>query len=417
MAKNLQDEWEKGTPVPLQEEWDKATPVDVPAEPAAAPPGRDVPKTESAARGAFQGLTAGWGDEASAALAALLPFLDREAANGGSFSDRYEAAKLFYRNLNREAQKANPDTYLGGQVVGAVAPALTGAGVAATGTRAVLQSAGQGAAAGAGYSEANDAQGLARDTALGGALGLGGFALGAGVNAGGKALARKAMDLASRARGKASAQALEEVQAQLATLAGQVGGETQKGSRYIENLMRLKASMTPDQLAAFAELEAAGVIPGLAQSVAQGTLESLPGQAATIASKRAALEAAKAGAEDAVSERTAQLLTPQKAADMRSFLKSYAEPLAWAYGGKKAAEALGADQDTQYGAAAVAGLLGGRTRGGKALMTRVERPAHQLQFAEALRVAAEKGSPLAQYLLRVAAPAAAMSVVAKDESQ
>jgi hypothetical protein len=222
-------------------------------------------------------------------------------------------------------------------------------------------------------------------------------------------VAGKARQIGDFARARAGVQASTEVAEQVQSAAGQLGAETQKGSRYIENLMRLKESMTPEQRALYESMEASGVVPGLQRSVAGGTLAAVPDQAATIAAKKAALDAAQSGAPDAVKQRTADLLTSKIPDDVKSFLKSYAEPVAWAYGGHKVAEALGADPEKQGMAAAVAGLIGGRTRAGKALMTRVNRPANQLAFAESLKRAAENGSPLAQALLQRAVPAGVMA--------
>lgn len=382
--------------------------------PAAHAPGSpSAPTTipESAARGAFQGLSSGFGDEASAALAAALPFTDPEAAKGETLKERYSAARDFYRKLNESAREANPKSYLGGQIAGSV----VGAGKAAPGMAGVLKTAGQGMAAGAGYSEADDIGGLVGDTSLGGGLGLAGHALGAGASKVGGVVVGKATDLVNRARGKAGTQAAEEVAAQLAALSGQVGAETQKGSRQIENLMRLHDAMTPAQKEAYAELVANGVVPNLQQSVAQGTLEALPGQAGAIAARRAALAEAQAGAGAATASRAEQLLTPQKGRDLASFVKAYGEPLAWGAAGVGAGKALDLDTTTQSALGVVAGAIGGRTRAGKALMTRLGRPAHQLEFAEALKKAAEAGSPLARELLRLSAPAAVMSRVATEE--
>lgn len=138
-----------------------------------------VAAAESAARGGLQGLSLGWGDEGSAAIAALLPFLDREAAKGDTVSDRYKTARDFYRNRNASAQSDNPGSFLAGELAGGAAPALVG-GAAATATRApglvgrAVQAAKTGAKvgaiAGAGASSGDTLTGIAGD-AVGGAAG------------------------------------------------------------------------------------------------------------------------------------------------------------------------------------------------------------------------------------------------------
>jgi hypothetical protein len=389
--------------------------------PAQPPPG--VSGVESGGRGALQGVTFGWGDEAAAAVDAAIPgisrFVNKEvlaaAPEGATLGERYRTAREYYRARNEAARGANPGTYLAGQVVGGVAPALTGAGAAATGTRALLGAAGQGAAAGAGYSEADEALGLARDTALGGALGTAGYGAGKVLGQGLSWLGRKAGQVANLARARAGTQAAQEIGEGLQSAAGKVGGEVQKGSRYIENLMRLEESMTPQQRALYAGLQAQGVVPALQRSVAQGTLEALPGQASTIAARQAELAALQSAAPQAVSERTAALLTPQVKKDALSLAKSYAEPLLWAVGAQQAGSALGLDPGEQVALAGAAGLIGGRTRAGKALLTRLRRPAHQLAVAEATQRAAARLGPAGQILLRRAAPAAAIPLIVNQE--
>lgn len=356
---------------------------------AAAPPGR----LESAARGALQGVTMGFGDEAAGALAAAVPALDSEAAGrGNTFAERYRSARDFYRNRNAAAQKSHPGTYLTTEIVGGAAPAVA-AGVPATGAKALALAAGQGAAQGAGYSDASSGQQLASDTALGGALGVAGYGAGKVLGKAADAVRRSGADRAGLGAARAGTQAAGEVAEQIGSARGELGAEVQKGSRYVENLMRLRESMTPEQQALYSQLEASGVVPGLQQAVAQSTLERLPSQAATIAGKQGALDALTKAAPDLARERTQQLLTPQVGADAKSFLKSYAEPLVAAYLANKAAEAAGGDMEARGMAAGAAGLIFGRTRAGKALMTRLTRPAHQFAIGKGIEGAAEKIGP------------------------
>lgn len=350
------------------------------------PPGAAPSKAESAARGGLQGASYGFGDEAAGAVAALLPFTDREAVgNGETIGDRYRNARDFYRGLNTKAEKANPGTYLTGQVAGAVAPTLIGAGTL-TAPRAMALASGQGAAQGAGYSDANSVTGLVGDTALGAGVGLAGYGAGALLGKGAAALRGKAGRLLSRAEGKAAQQAADESAEAVASAAGKLGGEVQKGSRYVENLLRFEAAGTlnPAQQAELAALRANGTIPKLAESVAQSTLESLPGQTGTIAARQAELAALQQAAPAAVAGRTADLLKPTVKADALSYLKSYAEPMAWAIGAQQAGSALGLDPGEQGALAAAAGIIGGRTRAGKALWNRVSRPGNQAALADAM---------------------------------
>lgn len=346
-------------------------------------PAPKVRGAESAARGALQGLSMGFGDEASAAIAAALPFTDREAAKGATLGERYQNARDFYRGKNAAAEKANPGTYLAGEVGGSI----VGAGKLGAGLPSV---AGQGVARGLGYSQANDASGLASDSALGGALGVAGHGAGQLLGRAAASVGRRASGLAGKATAKAEAQAAKEVAEEIASARGALGGEVQKGSRFVENVGRLEPEMTPAQLAQLAQQRAA--MTDLSQSVAQSTLDRFPAQAATIAQRQAALDALTQNAPQAAADRTKQLLTPQVGADARSFFKSYGEPIVASYLGYKAADMAGASPETQAGAAATAGLIFGRTRAGKALKARITRPAHELALAEILRRGSQKAA-------------------------
>lgn len=136
-----------------------------------AQPGR----LEAGLRGAAQGATLGYSDEITGLL---------ESA----FTDKtYGQARDESRNANVAAQRANPGTYLSGEVGSAFIPGLgtlgalaraprLAAGLTRTGA-AALTGLLDGTVAGGGYSEAEDPFGIAQDAALTG----GASALGAGV--------------------------------------------------------------------------------------------------------------------------------------------------------------------------------------------------------------------------------------------
>lgn len=356
--------------------------------------------TEAAVYGGGQGLSMGWLDELAAGVDAALPGMSpaaiRPTLKGkASLGDRYRTARDFYRARNAVAAEDHPSSYTTAEVAGAVLPALAPAGRGAQAAKATQLTrgerllkaakatglmAGQGALQGAGYSDASAPADVARDSAIGAGVRVAGGAIGAGLGRLGAKTAEGGRALVSRGTERAAQQAEQEVADQLATAAGKVGGEVQKGSRFVENLLRLEqsGSLTAAQKSELAALRASGVIPKLEQSVAQSTLNQLPGQAGTIAARQAELAALQQGAARATQDRASQLLTPQVGVDIKSFLKSYAEPLIWAYLGNKAAEAAGASPEQRTIAAGAAGLIGGRTRAGKALWNRVNRPAHQV---------------------------------------
>lgn len=124
-------------------------------------------KLESGARGLAQGATFGWADEIAGAVE-------------GALTDKtYEQARDESRANFKKAKEANPNTYLAGELGGSVATAaVPGLGAANTLRGALALGAGIGAASGAGNSEAESADGLAKDTLLG--LGVGGAGAGVG---------------------------------------------------------------------------------------------------------------------------------------------------------------------------------------------------------------------------------------------
>lgn len=151
-----------------------------------------VSPLESGVRGAADMATLGFADEGTGAAQALL---EKVKGNPSKLSELYEK----YRNESRKnyetAEKANPKSYMAGQVVGGVGasfiPGLNagaGAGLARTAGKMALQ----GGITGLGKSEADPlSMQTAKDVALGtaggaagGAVGYGaGKAVGAGANA------------------------------------------------------------------------------------------------------------------------------------------------------------------------------------------------------------------------------------------
>ncbi len=125
------------------------------------PPKREVSKLESAIRGGVQGLGLGFSDEATAALEKLVT------------GKPYEQALQESRQAYKEAQEANPVTYTGSEIAGAVLPSLATGGGSTPLTLGKLATMGavQGAGAGLGYSEGQNIGEIAQDVATGAALG------------------------------------------------------------------------------------------------------------------------------------------------------------------------------------------------------------------------------------------------------
>ncbi|MCO5092667.1 hypothetical protein [Bosea sp. (in: a-proteobacteria)] len=186
----------------------KLVPVDHDPFAQAAPANEPTSRLSSAWQGAIQGITGNFGDEIAGGINAGIDYLTGQAPEG--IGAAYERRRDDARRQIEEAQRANPGTFLAGQIGGSLVP-----GVAATklvtapalGAR-MLQGAGVGAALGgiAGAGEGTDAESR-RDAAiqgakLGGAFGAGGEALASGAGA--------AVRSFLGARGKPNPQAISE---------------------------------------------------------------------------------------------------------------------------------------------------------------------------------------------------------------
>lgn len=122
-----------------------------------------VGQLESGLRGAAQGATLGFADEATAALESGLGSL-------GVVPDKtYEQAVSESRKNYQTAQEANPITYGAGQVGGSIASALALPGAAATLGGRALQAGALGAIQG--YGSTDNREDLIQNMALGGATG------------------------------------------------------------------------------------------------------------------------------------------------------------------------------------------------------------------------------------------------------
>lgn len=125
---------------------------------------------ESAARGAAQGVTLNYSDEAAGAVAALLDAVKKRGTE--DLPEDYRRERDESRALNTAAEKANPKSYMAGELGGGAATLLVpGAGEVTAAKLAAL-----GAMQGLGRSEADltegDLGGAALDTGKGAAVGL-----------------------------------------------------------------------------------------------------------------------------------------------------------------------------------------------------------------------------------------------------
>ena len=154
-----------------------------------AGPTSDMTKMESAARGALQGATLGFADEASGVI---------ESIKNPLTSGTYIKGRDESRKLNEMAQAQNPGSYLAGNVGGSIASGIATGGIGTATMPARLgMAAGQGALAGLGGAEGSASNQL-KETVTGAGLGLAGGAVGEAAGAGIKALgnlsSRKALE-------------------------------------------------------------------------------------------------------------------------------------------------------------------------------------------------------------------------------
>lgn len=139
---------------------------------------KEIGALEAAGRGALQGVTLGFSDEIYGGGKALLDSLIEGDFEG--FGDRYRTERDAVRRANEEAERQNPNAYLGGNIAGSLATSVVpGLNIAKAGTlagRAAMAGA-LGAGAGLGVSEADLTKGefgrAALDTVAGGVLGAG----------------------------------------------------------------------------------------------------------------------------------------------------------------------------------------------------------------------------------------------------
>lgn len=224
----------------------------------------------------------------------------RALATGGDYAKARDEARAV---VNAATEEAGLGYEVAGAILssGLVAPESMGARLAL--------SAGVGGVGAAAESD-GDLEATAKGAGLGLLAGAAGEALGAGV----RKAASKLWSGADEALARQTAKDVATVEKEIASLSGQLGGETQKGSRMLENIQRGAAGVTDlggtgavgNQLQG--RLIAALREPGaqdLAEKVAGSALQKFPGQKATIERIEAELAAKVAGAANEARQKTA----------------------------------------------------------------------------------------------------------------
>lgn len=317
-------------------------------------------------------------------------------ATGGD-GDTYRAAR---DETKATVEQAREKAGIGYDVLGAV----LGSGVAAPETligRLGL-SAGLGAVNAASGSdvdltqEGTDLGGFAKDVAAGAGIGLAAAGVGEGVGAGIRKLGGLVTGNAAKAIATQTAKDAAVVEKEIASLAGKVGAETQKGSRLIENLQR--------------GTEGIPAVKGakeLAEGVLANNLATLPGQLATIDATKAAHAAAVAAGPGKAAQMTRDYFAqPLWQTEILPRLK---QTLAPRFGMAAVGMAMGGGADLLTGGNGRSGGFAGAVLGAPGMMQMLRNVAKspRVQVAVANRLA-----PMLQAVAnRVAAgvaPAAAM---------
>lgn len=325
----------------------------------------------------LHGLTQGFSDELGGAGTALMQgatnllpktVADELDLSQGNAGEAYRFSRDEERKKLEKEKEDNPTLATGANLAGSLVGGLAlpvgrvGSGIAGAIGSGALTGAGYGALNGLGNSDADltkgDVAGAASDTAKGAALGAG---LGAGVgaaggliNAGTSAIAGKANSKVADALANARELAAKNVDEQAGKLRGQLGAETQKGSRQIENIIRAIQSgdATQDQLAAVKALKDSGDWGEVVEGITQRNLDELPGQLNTIGAKKAALNDFMAGKDQAAETEAQRLTSPDEA--LRQLGERAKRYLPRAAGGV-AAKVLGSEEGS--------GLVGGQILG------------------------------------------------------
>lgn len=173
--------------------WEKYQNTEVPSSegPWSKYGNSNVSNVESLARGTAQGVTMNLADEATGGIETIYNTLfGNEKFN--DFVDNYQKHRDESRKKYKEAEEANPNSYLAGQVAGGIGSALVMPTSAPTLVGRAAQAAGMGAVMGYGANENRDE--LLKDMALNASIG----AVSVPVVEGASALAKKGLQKAGQ---------------------------------------------------------------------------------------------------------------------------------------------------------------------------------------------------------------------------
>lgn len=274
--------------------------------------------------------------------------------------EQYREARDAERAASARAQEAHPVEFGVAQLAGGL-PLAVASGPSMRAATAL------GAAAGLGGAEGDLTRGEVLPALAQTAVGAG---LGAAGQKVGQQLARPISWLAQRA-GKGVAEAAGKLQElargrfgkEVAEAAGALGGEVQKGNRFVENLMRLGSTGTPQQKAAIQAMEQAGILQELRERLLDANIGDLPAQAGLINARQLALQDLQNNATKLIAKYAQEVASPW--AQLKPRLQRYAAPALGSLVGGGAGAVVGGGVGLALGggeggtAGAVAGGLAG----------------------------------------------------------
>lgn len=362
---------------------------------------------ESFSRGALQGASLGYADEAAGGLGALV---DKMKGSTGTLGDLYRKNRDESRAAYGAAKDANPGLYGFGDAAGNLATlAVPGLGAGKGILGAVKAGTALGAATGLGNSTADLTRGefgrAAFDTGVGGGVGGVLGLAGGGVEKIGDALAARFGGKLAAAGQKAAELGTETGTAPTRAGFSQAGRESSALQRLLEHIEGKRAVGSPEALAELEQLEREGLIDEANRHVFGNAVGGLREQLAAAKASREAAHQLLAEQPERIAQATAEASKPTWGADLASLSKSYAEPVV--------ASALGGVVGGPAGATA-AGLIFGRTRAGGAIARRFAKPGNQMALYSGLQSLVRGGEAVGEGGLASAARSEATQTAASE---
>lgn len=311
---------------------------------------------------------------------------------------RYRTERDSARQMFDKAQADQPGAYLGGNVLGMVASAPANMGYKAA--------AGLGAVQGLGYSNADDAAGTLRDSAIGTAGGLAGQAAGkvlASVGSKATGLVTRTLD---KLRSKAGDQAAKTAEAEVASLTGKYGGLRQTENKAIREAAAMESAGTlnSENAALLAEARASGRFNEALNEALANDLQFLTKRTGEVQAAKSAADAARQALPQTIANETERLLSPEMAKEqVKARFKRYAVPV---IGGATAGYLTSGDDPLSKGIGMGVGAAAGRGVSPmvQALIRMASNPAVETQMLKAAGSATQAATgPTTQALVRALA--------------